>query len=76
MVPFEPETLPDLTGVPVFLSAGRTDPIVPVENTERLAATLREAGAEVTLHWVEGGHSLTREEVVAAQRWLAERRFS
>ena len=30
MVPFEPEALPDLAGVPVFLSAGRRDPIVPV----------------------------------------------
>jgi phospholipase/carboxylesterase/glyoxalase family protein len=73
MVPFEPETMPDLAGVPVYLGAGRQDPIVPPQNTERLAELLKSAGAEVELHWHRGGHGLTREEVEEAGRWMGEK---
>ena len=72
MVPFEPDRLPDLSGVPVFLSAGRRDPLVPTENVERLAAMLREAGAGVTLYWEDAGHGLTDAELRVAKRWLEE----
>jgi predicted esterase len=71
MVPFEPEAMPDLGGTPVYLAAGRTDPIVPPQNTERLAELLREAGAKVTLEWQPGGHGIGRTEVEAARRWFA-----
>ncbi len=71
MVPFEPETLPDLSGVPIFLGAGRRDPIVPTENVERLAEMLKAAGAEVTLHWENTGHGLSDRDLQAARRWLA-----
>ena len=70
MTPFVPQTVPNLAGKPIFLSAGRNDPIVPQENTRQLAALLRSSGAEVTLHWHDAGHSLTREEAEAAQEWL------
>ena len=71
MVLLVPETRPDLTGTRVFLGAGRQDAMAPPEETERLAALLREAGADVTLHWQPGGHGLTREEAQAAAEWLA-----
>ena len=71
MVPFEPETPPDLSETPVYLAAGRSDQLVPPENTERLAELLREAGAEVTLEWQSGGHNIGRAEVEAAHDWLA-----
>jgi len=71
MVPLVPETRPDLTGTRVFLGAGRQDPIAPPDETERLAALLREAGADVTLDWQPGSHGLTREEAQAAAEWLA-----
>ncbi len=70
MVPLVPETLPDLAGIPVLIGAGHRDPIVPEAETERLAALLREAGAEVTLAWQPGGHALTQEEAGAAALWL------
>ena len=73
MVPFEPEALPALVGTRVFLAAGEHDPIIPRANTERLAALLREAGAEVTLRWAPVGHQLTRDDVDAARAWLAPR---
>jgi phospholipase/carboxylesterase len=72
MVPFEPERMPDLSGTPVYLAAGRSDQMVPPENTERLAQLLQEAGADVTLDWQPGGHGIGPEEVQAARNWLED----
>lgn len=71
MVPLEPRVPPDLVGVSVFAAAGRRDPIVRPQETERLVALLREAGADVALHWQEGGHALGGEEITAARQWLS-----
>jgi predicted esterase len=70
MVPFEPEQLPDLNGVRVWIAGGTEDTIIPRENTERLATMLGEAGAEVTARFFEAGHGLTGAELVLAKRWL------
>ncbi len=70
MVPLEPQVMPDLTSKPVFIGAGQFDPMVPPRETERLAALLKAAGADVTLHWQAGSHALSREEVRAAGSWL------
>ena len=40
MVPFEPEVTPDLSGMPVFMAAGRMDRMIPQGNTQRLADIL------------------------------------
>ena len=72
MVPFEPDELPKLAGTPVFIGGGRADPIAPPAQTERLAQLLTGAGADVTLHWELGGHSLSDGEVEAARRWIAQ----
>lgn len=73
MVPIVPDTPPDLSGTRVFLANGRQDPYVPTENAERLAALLRENGAEVTQVWQAGGHELTRRDVSLAHEWLVAR---
>lgn len=70
MVPFEPESLPDLAGTDVFIGAGRADPLVPARETERLAELLRRAGADVAVHWGPGGHAVTETEVAAAREWI------
>jgi predicted esterase len=70
MVPLEPDDPPDLTGTPVFLGAGRMDPIVPVDNVTRLSELLERYGANVTLTWQPAGHNLTREDVLSALDWL------
>ncbi len=72
MVPFEPDVTPDLSGMPVFMAAGRYDRMVPPDNTQRVADILTEAGAEVDLRWRDTGHGLTYEEVAEAREWLAE----
>ena len=71
MVPFEPENVPDLSRMPVFLAAGRMDTMIPPENTERLVEILREAGADLDLRWRDTGHALTYEEVAEAKEWLS-----
>ena len=71
MVPFEPEDVPDLSGMPIFLAAGRMDRLIPPENTERLVEILREAGADLDLRWRNTGHALTYEEVAEAKEWLS-----
>jgi predicted esterase len=73
MVPLVPDPMPSLPGSPVLLSNGQYDPLVAPEETERLAALLRSAGADVTVVWQPAGHELTHDDVVAARHWLRER---
>jgi len=72
MVPFEPDLAPDLSGMPVFLAAGRMDRMIPADNTKRLADILLKAGADVDLRWRNTGHPLAYEEVGEAKAWLSE----
>jgi phospholipase/carboxylesterase len=70
MVPLVPLALPNLAHLRVLLSSGEQDPIVPVENAERLATMLREAGANVTLRFEPAGHALALGDIKAAREWL------
>lgn len=70
MVPFEPDAPPNLSGTTVFIGAGRSDRIAPPKSAERLAELLRQGGADVTLHWEGGGHTITDNEIGAARSWL------
>lgn len=72
MVPRRGIELPDLTARPIFIGAGRNDPICSPQETEDLAKLLEEAGALVTVHWEYSGHQLTRTEVDAAGEWYNE----
>lgn len=70
MVPLVPSPMPTLHGKPVLLAAGRWDPIVSPDETERLQRLLVQAGANVTLHWEQTGHGLTHVDIEAARVWL------
>ena len=70
MVVLQPTQFPDLTGKRVLISSGTKDPIVPADHPPRLAAMLRGAGANITLHTYAAGHGLGPPEYAAAQRWL------
>jgi predicted esterase len=72
MVPLEVSPLPDLTGVPIFIGAGRADSMVDPANTERLASMLGDAGADVTVRWKPGGHELAQGDVLAAREWYGK----
>ena len=71
MVPLTPATLPNMPVTPVFISNGKMDPLVSAEETERLAALLRSAGADVTVSWQSAGHELTDRDVITAREWVA-----
>jgi phospholipase/carboxylesterase len=72
MVPLEPEALPDLSPVRVWIGAGNQDPIIPTSETQRLVDLLRRAGADVTVRFFNAGHGLANSEVKAARRWLED----
>jgi phospholipase/carboxylesterase len=73
MVPLIPDALPDLNGTPVLLMSGHHDPIIPTENSRRLAVLLGDAGADVTLRFENAGHQLTQYTLDATRRWIADR---
>lgn len=72
MVPRRGIELPDSAGLPVFIGAGKNDPLCTPGETEELKSLLESAGAEVELHWENYGHQLTGSEVNAAALWFAE----
>jgi phospholipase/carboxylesterase len=72
MVPLAPPAPPRLAGVRVLICSGEKDPIIPVENVERLAAMLREAGADITHRFEAASHQLVFAEIAAAKKWLSE----
>ena len=71
MVPLVPDPLPAIPGTRVLISNGRVDPLVPVVETDRLAALLQSAGARVTVTWQQAGHQLVHDDIAYAREWLA-----
>lgn len=69
MVPRRGIELPNLSGVEVFIAAGKNDPMCPAIESEQLDELLGGAGAKTTLNWEMNGHSLTGTEVAAAAEW-------
>jgi predicted esterase len=74
MLVYEPTEKKDLSGFPVFISAGRMDPVVPTSSVERLVELFELVHAEVTLKWQPVGHNLVPSEVSEAADWLALQR--
>lgn len=56
----------------VLVSSGRRDGMIPAAESEKLIQTLKDAGADVTEFWTDGGHELTRDEVLEAQKWFVQ----
>ena len=70
MKPLDPDPAPDLSGVPVFVAAGRADQMIPPAATDELIDLLKVCGADVTVHVEPGGHEITPNDVAAASSWL------
>jgi phospholipase/carboxylesterase len=72
MVPLVPDFRQErpLAGARVLISNGNIDPIVPPEETERLARLLQQAGADVEVHWQPAGHQLMPSDFAVAKTWL------
>lgn len=69
MVPRRGVEIPDLSETPVFIGAGKNDPICPATETEELSKLLETAGSKVEVHWEYQGHQLTHSEVQASKKW-------
>jgi|GEM_PF-903749 len=68
------ELLSDRFIMPVALTTGGKDSIVPPQSTLRLAQKLKSAGrAVLSLHRESGGHSTTYEDTVAAMEFVLQR---
>lgn len=70
MVPRRGVLIPDLSNIPVFIGAGKNDPICASAETEELVNLLQGAGSVVQVKWEQYGHQLTRNEVDAAADWF------
>ena len=69
LIPFTPNIEGTLE-TRMLITAGRADPICPPELTSRLEASLRGAGAPVSLEWHAGGHEIRKGEIDAARGLL------
>jgi phospholipase/carboxylesterase len=70
MVPLSDPPHPDLSGVPILIASGKADPIVPASNSARLAAMLRDAGADISHQTLPVGHQLSRADLALVRDWL------
>jgi phospholipase/carboxylesterase len=71
MVPLSNPPQNDLSGHSVVISAGRLDPIIPLENAQRLTALLQQAGATVKLEVQQASHGLVQQDLAVARSFLA-----
>jgi phospholipase/carboxylesterase len=71
MVPLSEEPKADLTDKDVLMISGQMDPIIPPENSARLAEQLTASGAKVHHSVLPTGHGLTQQDVALTQGWLA-----
>jgi phospholipase/carboxylesterase len=70
MVPLSDPPHPNLSGVPVLITSGKVDPIVTASNAAKLAAVLREAGADVIHQVLPVGHQLSQADLALVRDWL------
>lgn len=71
MVPLDDPPAADLTGVPVLLVSGDSDPILPLKNARQLAVLLDNRGARVTHEVLHGSHGLTPLDITLSTDWLS-----
>lgn len=69
MVPL-PDAPVAINRVPVLITSGAMDPIVPAANANELAHVLAEAGAIVDHRTLPAGHQLTSMDLSFATEWL------
>ncbi|WP_243368961.1 alpha/beta hydrolase [Microvirga solisilvae] len=70
MVPLAQPPAVDLTGKPVLILSGASDPIIPAGNANRLAFLLKEAGADVQHQILPVGHGLSQGDVSLTKAWI------
>lgn len=69
----EPEWV-DLSSAAVFMAAGTTDTVTPIDQAELLATQLSDRGAVVEFFRHPGGHQLPPPALAKAQEWVRKLR--
>ena len=72
MVPLSRAPQVDLAGKRVLMISGVMDPIIPADNSNRLAASLSASGAEVQHQMLPTGHNLSQTDLSLLVKWFAE----
>ena len=72
MVPFKVDSVPNLADTSILMNAGRRDLIASPENVNELAGIFTAGGADVSIHWHNGGHELGQDDIEAAKSWLVK----
>ncbi len=75
MMPFEPKTIPNLSGKKILMLSGLMDPIIPIENSTRLSDTFKTAKSDVTFTVKPAGHNLTQADFTDMKNWFATTSF-
>jgi phospholipase/carboxylesterase len=70
MVPLRDPPKADLAGKPVLIVSGLSDPIIPPDNSARLASMLTIARADVQLRNLRASHQLSQADLTVAREWL------
>jgi phospholipase/carboxylesterase len=70
MVPLRDVPRAELSGKPVLIVSGTSDPIIPPSNAAALAAMLTKAGADVQQKVLPVGHQLSQMDLTVAKAWL------
>jgi phospholipase/carboxylesterase len=70
MVPLRDAPKASLADKPVLMISGLYDPIVPPDNSARLAAMLKNAGAYVQQRTLPVSHQLSQADLTVAREWL------
>jgi len=60
----------ECAGKRVLISAGEFDPMISRPGSERLAAILKQGGAQVELAWQPASHGLTQPDVGLGQNFF------
>ena len=63
-------------GTPMFLSHGRSDPVLPFEVADRFRSKLEAAGVRVTWVPFEGGHEIPASVVSELNKFIASLRLT
>jgi phospholipase/carboxylesterase len=71
MAPLSVPPKPNLSGVPVLILSGSSDPIAPRSSADKLAAALVAAGARVERDDLPAGHGLTQADLTRAKAFYA-----
>lgn len=72
IIPIRKFSLPLQSNLPIFIGAGKNDPLCPIEETNELITIFQKQEANVFTHWDVQGHQLSKNEIEVAKKWYQQ----